>query len=58
MEESSKDILQEMIVDNNGKLSLSRISLLLESFDSFTEKNVRSLENGAINSQLEDQKLA
>ena len=50
MEESSKDILQEMIVDNNGKLSLSRISLLLESFDSFTEKNVRSLENGAMNS--------
>ena len=50
MEESSKDILQEMIVDDNGKLSLSRISLLLESFDSFTEKNVRSLENGAMNS--------
>lgn len=36
MDDSAKDILQEMIVGEDGKLSLSRISLLLESFDSFS----------------------
>ena len=52
MEESSKDILQEMIVDDKGKLSLSRISLLLESFESFSEKNVGSIGSG-LNSNTE-----
>jgi predicted unusual protein kinase regulating ubiquinone biosynthesis (AarF/ABC1/UbiB family) len=36
MDDSAKEILQEMIVGADGKLSLSRISLLLESFDSFS----------------------
>lgn len=60
MEESSKDILQEMIVADDGKLSLSRISLLLESFDSFSEKNVRSVgpESENRNIEMEDQMLA
>jgi predicted unusual protein kinase regulating ubiquinone biosynthesis (AarF/ABC1/UbiB family) len=59
MEESSKDILQEMIVDNNGKLSLTRISLLLESFESFSEKNTRSVGSGLYrNEEKDDQILA
>jgi predicted unusual protein kinase regulating ubiquinone biosynthesis (AarF/ABC1/UbiB family) len=36
MDDYAKDIHQEMIVGEDGKLSLSSISLLLESFDSFS----------------------
>ena len=36
MDDSAKDLLNDMIYDPDGKLSLNRISLLLESFDSFS----------------------